>query len=140
MEQSISDLKAFLEDIPPGGPRRLAKVVQHDGVPRRHVVLPVLDLHCDTCDGKQKFAPRYAKWDVSTHGQCGFLRYACRNCEEFEKLFAVYAIADENYEDLHIAKIGELPAFGDPLPSRLQRILGGEWPQMVSGRRAESQG
>jgi hypothetical protein len=70
-----------------------------------------------------------------------FVPYSCRNCQEKRKTFSLAAILDaDGYSGGTILKLGELPAFGPPVPSRAVTLIGPDREIFLSGRRAENRG
>lgn len=77
-----------------------------------------------------------------TRNQYGyhFLSYLCRNCTTFSKRFAVAVKLEETGSGGDILKIGELPPFGPPVPSKVINLIGPNRELFLMGRRAENQG
>jgi hypothetical protein len=63
------------------------------------------------------------------------LHYQCRNCQRTKKTFAIRA-----KQDGHLLKMGEEPAFGPPLPARLQRLVQPDRDLLVKGYQSEIRG
>ncbi len=104
---------------------------------------PDIQLHCDsdTCGGKRIFEavggsnpPPENKWKRV------FMEYQCRNCQQRRKIFALTTFKDQSGLSGMAYKIGELPPFGPPVPSRVIALVGPNRELFLRGRRAESQG
>jgi hypothetical protein len=67
------------------------------------------------------------------------LHYKCRNCEHTTKTFAIRVVECDGH-DGYLLKIGEEPAFGPPLPARVQRLLQPDRNLLVKGYQAEIHG
>jgi hypothetical protein len=69
----------------------------------------------------------------------GVLRYVCRNCERQVKKYAVsFKLGKEGNGTAY--KFGELPLFGDPLPTRIFSLIGPDKELFLQGRRSENRG
>ena len=136
-------LREFLEKIPPG--REV--VVSAKLIPKPHfsptkyiLDLPVLDLYCDTCGGLRTFGI-YQNEDDLFEGGFRFavcVRFRCRNCEKSVKVYSLLVSYSERV--LKIYKMGELPEFGPPTPSKVISLIRDEKEYYVKGRRSENQG
>ncbi len=68
-----------------------------------------------------------------------FLTYVCRNCRQRQKIFAIlYRQTEEDAGEAY--KLGEMPLFGPPIPSRVISMVGPDRELFIRGRRAENQG
>lgn len=132
----------FLVDLPPGSRRPLADEVK----PRTSgggwsIVVPTIRLHCaeSSCGGIRFFAPDIDNFSLQLGHNRAWLTYVCRDCANG---YRVYALAFEASAKgiVQLAKVGEFPAFGPPLPSRLLTLVGPDREYFLRGRRAESQG
>jgi len=131
----------FLESHPPGSRATVVGAVERrSGLSGPWVSRPELQLHCasDKCRGTRYFACEdwnsLSKDDLNT----SYLKYNCRNCGESLKVFSLAFVLQDNV--VVCLKIGELPAFGPPTPSRVISIIGPDREIFLRGRRAENQG
>ena len=133
----------FLTAIPPNTMVALdGGLVQYSGSSQRTLVTPDVILHCpsDACNGERIF-----KHDNSHHilpakkWMLFWLVYQCRNCARHRKTFAVQVYSEGDGLG-NIQKVGEIPPFGPPLPSRVMKLVGPDRELFLKGRRAESQG
>jgi hypothetical protein len=70
-----------------------------------------------------------------------FLKYICRNCESTAKTFAVVIILPKDKkQSVWALKLGETPAFGPHIPSRVITLIGPDRDLFLRGRRAENLG
>ena len=102
---------------------------------------PEIKLHCPKCDGVRVFKCVRAdgKTFCTEEGAFCFLHYQCRNCQESCRSYAIKAV-DAGAFDADLYKIGELPPFGPPLPSRLISMVRKDRELFAKGQRAENQG
>ena len=135
----------FLESFPPGSQATISDLL----VPSRgpgswpRMAAPDIQLHCDsdTCGGKRIFEevggsnpPPENEWKRV------FMEYQCRNCQQRRKIFALTTFKGQSGLSGMAYKIGELPPFGPPVPSRVIALVGPNRELFLRGRRAESQG
>lgn len=118
----------------------------------RFVWPPTLLLPCQSgkpCRGLQVFAlareavplveASVRAWASGT----GIVSYKCKNCEISTRSFAVMVMAKTAGDGSpvpYIHKIGEIPAFGGPLPQRLLELAGAAADYLRKGHSAEAQG
>jgi hypothetical protein len=134
-------LAEFLESAPPDAPEQVrgrTRVGQQGG--GLYLDEPDLQLYCDKCEGVRTFysvgVDVYLKERVRNNG---FLVYACRNCRGSVKVFAM--VVDGNAQIGNVVKLGEIPTFGPPTPSRVFKLIGEEYRELfLQGRRAENKG
>ena len=69
-----------------------------------------------------------------------FVKYSCKNCEKTRKVFALVIITDGKTTSARICKLGEIPPFGPPIPSRVMTLVGRDRDLFLKGRRAELRG
>lgn len=143
----LSDLPAaitvreFLENVPPGGN---PSVIQGLGGGNSYggwsLQLPIIQLHCDKCDGLRFFGPTDV-CEASPHpdGDNHFVGYLCQNCRLITKTYALWCSAPRSGLG-HARKFGEQPAFGPPTPRRLLNLVEGVRDLFLKGRRSENQG
>jgi hypothetical protein len=141
----------FLEDVPPSQRRKVTRLTNGSWYASKEVgryallSTPELQLHCPnaTCNG-----PRFFRYDEKTPPQVGekktnllYLTYRCDNCKRKRKTFALYVEPDVKIADAGTCyKIGELPTYGPPTPTRLLKLLEDERETFLKGRRCENQG
>ena len=140
MQKHISD---FLASSPPGSAERVSVTAYENktGLNRRpELQLPDLDLHCNSekCDGIRSFRPT----DRTIQPSRGipsfyFITYVCKNCGQTQKVYAI-SLDLIDLKEVQVIKIGEIPSFGSPTPTRLLRILGSEKEYFLKGRRSEN--
>lgn len=137
-------LASFLEVTPPGTFTNIPDLYEwwNDGT--RIISRPDVQLHCDSdsCQGVRFFACRSNKQYVPNEDPTtAFLNYECRNCRTTQKLFALMLKAGGPFDISGSAiKLGELPFFGPPVPSRVISLIGPDREIFIRGRRAENQG
>lgn len=135
------DLKGFYEATPPG---KVAAVTQHVRQENSYFFLdnPDIMLHCtkESCGGPRLFECTSSRHVVDGTPRDHFVKYRCKNCEEYTKIFAVQVNVDNIGKFGKIIKYGEMPSFGPPTPSRLITLLGPEKEYFLKGRRSENQG
>jgi hypothetical protein len=138
-------LETFLVSSPPGSEAdiRVSAIEYRSGISTGlQISLDDIQLHCksDSCKGTRFFAPSTENiYPKEKQGQYLFLEYVCKNCEKSSKVYAILlSLVDR--QNAKISKIGEIPAFGPPTPTRLLTILNNEREYYLKGRRAENQG
>lgn len=111
------------------------------GGPRAVAATPDLLMHCNICEGERVFASLHEPDDYIPTEETRdlFLGYACRNCLKELRIFAV-ALGRTGATTAIAYKYGQKPQFGPPVPPRLIKILGSDWPLFLQGRRCESNG
>lgn len=137
----------FLQRVPPGSTVTVeGAFVSRSGSDRRFA-FPTLTLHCEsaTCDGPRQFRHAEPSLDMAAkpvkQGEWVYewVRYVCRNCGSREKMFGL-AVKGTGDGFALAYKVGEMPAFGSQLPSKLISLLREERELLIKGKRAESQG
>lgn len=133
----------FLETAPPDAPEEVCDrcvLAKRINFAFHEVAKPDLSLHCDQCGGIRSFycpdeVPRVDKeLLIFVH-----LRYLCRNCRRTSKTFSL-VIKGEDPTGI-VQKLGELPPYGPPTPSRVFKLIGEEYRELfLQGRRAEIRG
>jgi len=131
----------FLETQPPNTPRPISDLREWNGNGFWYLQTPDLQLHCpaESCGGTRFYSYRGKALTVGDRPQDVFLDYACRNCGQSRKTFALTVIFSPGQAG-DAAKYGEMPPFGPPTPSRLISLVGGERDAFLKGRRSEIQG
>jgi hypothetical protein len=133
-------LQEFLETTPPSQMRKVSGYGRslYEGW---GFSTPDIQLFCseETCQRIQFFCS-IDQGDVRILGRRDvFLHYLCRNCCRTEKTFAIH-VQDKPSTTGRLIKIGEWPAFGPPLPARLQRLVQPDRGFLVKGFRSENAG
>jgi len=133
----------FLESSPPETEIWVSDVVDYD-ITQIHGTLHVPDIriHCDyeECNGIRTFSSASAA-TISSAWHLVFLSYVCRNCHRTGKNFALLIMKDKTRaSSACVCKLGELPIFGPPTPSRLVSLVGEDRELFLKGRRAEQRG
>src|SRR5262249_40816138 len=103
---------------------------------------PELTLFCSDpiCDRPQIFTCTDTK-EISIGVRDTVLHYQCRNCQKTTKAFALRVVSHSRGEKAgHLMKMGEEPAFGPPLPARLQRLVQPDRELLKKGYQAEIHG
>lgn len=132
------DLATFLESHPPGSSAFISdEKVSIRSAGNHHFELPELQLHCANapCAGPRFFKPNDEHLGPLSRSVLN-ATYQCRNCGGSTKVYALIYVVSANL--LH--KLGELPTFGPPLPSRLITMVGPDRELFLRGRRAENIG
>ena len=70
-----------------------------------------------------------------------YVTYQCSNCEKTVKVYSL-AVKLSTIEQFHgtCCKLGELPPYGPPVPSRLIKLIGPDRDIFIKGRNCENQG
>ncbi|MBL7074983.1 hypothetical protein ISS37_07080 [candidate division KSB1 bacterium] len=147
---NVLTLADFLESIPPNQPFKisdLSKITYRSNLARYvdEICTPELQLHCpsDVCNGPRFFRCINQSAPILTQQSYKFLylTYRCSNCQNTTKVFSLAAQIDEEKEASgECFKLGELPPFGPPTPSRLITLIGPDRDTFLKGRRCENQG
>jgi hypothetical protein len=162
-DDPVISLKEFLETTPPGKVQTLNDNVttyhsQYSVTPSYYITLPTIQLYCssENCQGERYFAPSDRTSDNLSLNDPDklsneFITYSCKNCGGSEKIYALSTRFEKKITTnvqgkllenkiAKVAKVGELPAFGPPTPSRVLSLIGPDRDNFFKGRRAESQG
>jgi hypothetical protein len=137
-------LKEFLESIPPGRHVEISDVItqskSQSHSPRYELVTPVLHLHCEKCGGVRSFVA--VRNDSAVYLSTSFfpvnVMFRCRNCETNIKRYALLVQTEGAVANIY--KMGELPEFGPPTPSKVISLIRDEREYYFKGRRSENQG
>jgi hypothetical protein len=136
----------FLETSPPDSELRVEGLTQA-GHALGSLVLNRGDvrLHCnsDLCEGKGPLHFMYVSGEVYLKREQRedlFVQYLCRNCQMTLKSYAIIARADAQGDSGTVYKVGEFPAFGPAVPSRVISLIGPDREIFLTGRRAENRG
>lgn len=138
-----------LEELPPGSLVSCPDLVKFVATSGVYVLAdPELQLHCDRCNGTRFFQATIRFGQVRDTFENGFLVYHCRNCRTTSKTFALTAVQKRSDEPMlatqatrgYVYKIGEIPAFGPPVPAKAITLVGPDSELFLKGRNAENQG
>jgi hypothetical protein len=138
-EISMAD---FLEATPPDTQVLVSDLGKRGYSGGVELSTPDISLHCHSahCDGEQRFKYEHgndslpdSKWRFS------FITYACRNCGETRKVFALAVMKRAGFSGL-AQKFGEIPPFGPEVPARVISLIGPDRDIFLRGRRSENHG
>jgi hypothetical protein len=154
-ERSVISWVDFLQDHPPGGFAIVSGAMAWTSLTKTAseksecIAKPQLHMHCPEpkCNNKMFFSSTDNPTQLSS-GRIKqvFLRYICRNCGQYSKIFSVMVNREEHRnreledEILTVYKFGEYPPFGPPVPSRVLRLIQGDRDLFLKGRQCENQG
>jgi hypothetical protein len=138
----------FLENVPPSTHRRIIELWKPESSTSIGILIlntPEIQLHCSTnsCNGVRFFIPPYEKvkiFEPERGWKFYFLTYTCANCRVTQKVFSLAVRQGERSNPGHAYKLGELPVYGPPTPSRLISLIGPDRETLLKGRRCENQG
>jgi hypothetical protein len=142
-------LAEFLETTPPSQQVAISKLTgegKYDGKQWQYSVLtPEIQLHCsdDACNGTRffRFDRPAAPVLVEKESRFFYLHYRCSNCQRDTKVFSLVGrLLSGNSRSGICYKLGELPVYGPPTPSRLISLIGPDREIFLKGRRCENQG
>ena len=119
----------FLENSPPNQVVHVSDLVTLYASYEKRINAPELRLHCsyESCSGVRFFRslelPINRKaLDQDTLNYL-YIRYQCDNCKNTQKVYSLAVIVDSNERDQGVCfKLGEFPAYGPPVPSRLIKL------------------
>ena len=106
---------------------------------------PEIQLHCshESCNGNRFFRCISTEkiYLVTEKYNHFYLTYRCSNCQKNKKIFSLAAKVDADGSSCgECYKLGELPIYGPPVPSRLIKLIGPDRDAFLKGRRCENQG
>jgi hypothetical protein len=143
----------FLESVPPSQTRKIPDLVgqvpvsgDSSNVRYYQVSTPEILIHCPhpSCNG-----PRFYRFTEDRSAvvnddsyRAFYMNYRCGNCRDMTKIFSLMAIVitDRGTRYGECFKLGELPVYGPPTPSRLISLIGPDREMFLNGRRCENQG
>lgn len=141
-EPTPISLKEFFENTPPGAAVLVEGVVarEHFSPPKYYLKTPALNLHCRTCEGIRIFEAKEQDGEIRSGGYrySVQVRFQCRNCTRTEKIYSLLVFSEGKGWAAY--KLGELPEFGPPTPSKLISLIRDERDYYLKGRRSENQG
>ena len=152
-EDTYQTLSEFLENTPPNQSRHISNlsVSQHVGAYAdisQEINTPELELHCphDLCNGVRFFRCTKVFSSAGTYLEENnlnylYVTYQCANCQKTIKVYslAVKLFTIEQSQGI-CCKLGELPPYGPPVPSRLIKLIGPDRDIFIKGRNCENQG
>ena len=105
---------------------------------------PDIQLHCpsELCGGMRVFGcDSDTRFVNKNNWTTVFVTYKCRNCQRQTKVYALILKSDDAKPESGLAqKLGEVPAFGPPVPARVITLIGPDRELFLRGRRAENHG
>ena len=141
----VVNIRKFLETTPPNQlqtvtlriidrqfPGSLSKV--------NRVIFPEIFLYCDDekCEGERYFKTQEEAEIYEIEHTFLIVTFTCKNCGRREKNFSLKLIK-KDMTTAEIYKLGELPIFGPPIPSKLISLVGKDRETFLQGWRAEKQ-
>ena len=147
-------LSEFLQSTPPNQWRHISNLsVPRNVGPYPNTVIaeintPELELHClpDLCNGVRFFRCTNVFSSTGTYLEGNnfnylYVTYQCSNCQKTGKVYslAVKLFTIEQSQGI-CCKLGELPPYGPPVPSRLIKLIGPDRDIFIKGRNCENQG
>jgi hypothetical protein len=131
----------FLESCGPDSAQRVSGLVRITPSGPDAVATPEIELHCEneSCSGVRRFQCS-AQELLSDGVNFVFLNYTCKNCDESGKTFALALRRDGSTKLGSVQKLGEIPPYGPPIPSRVMKLVGEDRELFLKGRRAELHG
>lgn len=143
-EESLKvTFQEFLEEMPPGKIVIVSPLDYRTYGANFIFRLPEITLHCDGefCNGERFFKSDESEIYLNSEKfKFNFVRYACKNCQETFKVFAIAVAVFEGEKTGRAFKFGEFPSFGPPTPSKLIELIGPDREIFLKGRRCENQG
>ncbi len=133
------------ELIVPPVERRVPTPGLPDGRKTGHLDVKDIRIECISpeCDGERTFEGFGGQEPAlfPTNPTLYFLRYTCRDCRKYFKVFAIRAtaVAPEDTGG-KVLKLGEDPPFGPTTPARVITLIGPDKEVFLKGRRCELQG
>ena len=133
----------FLASVPPGIEKQIEDLGLRGATDWYRIVFPSVMLYCPVsiCNGLLIFDTENGSQSLP-YNRFGdfFLNYYCRHCKTSRKDFALRVrIIDANGIG-EATKFGEMPSFGEPIPTKTVTLIGGERELFLKGKRAEDQG
>jgi len=142
-KESEIAMQTFLEDVPPNEERLISGMADYEHGTWKFVK-PDLTLFCldPICGRPQTFTCMDSQEFLVAANPDFLLHYLCRNCGHTTKMFAITLVKRDagNGRNGRLLKIGEEPAFGPPLPARLQRLVQPDRELLIKGYQSEIHG
>jgi hypothetical protein len=140
-KESEIALQTFLQDVAPNQERRISGMAEYSRGDW-YFVRPDVTLFCsdEICGRGQSFSCIDQELFLVSQNHDFVLHYECRNCERTTKTFAIRLVKDLGGGDGCLVKMGEEPAFGPPLPARLQRLVQRDRDLLIKGYQSEIHG
>src|SRR5260221_10902074 len=103
---------------------------------------PDLIIHCwrQECDGIRVFTLTGNRPYISNKLENHFVSYVCRNCRQSMKTFALVVEYFGVGTTGKVRKLGEVPQFGPPIPTRAISLIGPDRELFLKGRIDELRG
>jgi hypothetical protein len=137
-KKAIRTFAQFLESAPPDVAEEVSDLTVSNTNGHRYLNSPELHLHCDVCGGVRIFHTGHDSF-ISGGLEYETVSYLCRNCCKTTKTFSL--VLKDGKKSGVVQKLGELPPFGPPTPTRLFKLVGEEDRELfLKGRRAELRG
>ena len=157
-ETTYQTFSEFLQSISPNQSKHISDlsvpgIVDPYGNLRAEINTPELELHCphDLCSGVRFFRCTDVFSSTGTILETNNLKedtlnylyvtYQCSNCQKTTKVYSLavkLAAIEQSHGICH--KFGELPPYGQPIPSRLIKLIGPDRDIFLKGRNCENQG
>ena len=134
----------FLEETAPGNTTSVTDLARHN--PRTssyELAMPDIQLYCrsESCNGTMFFRSRRKPLNLATYPPPHiYVTYRCSNCLKTSKIFALVVFWDKDTTSGKCYKVGEIPRYGPPTPSRLIDLIGPDRDIFLKGRNCENQG
>lgn len=141
----LVSLKDFLERTPPGVFKKIEDIHYRFELGSKHFFyyIPQIFIHCDNenCNGDRFFTPDKTNLSLGReYTSQFFITFTCKNCNKTHKLYALFLILDVKGDSCDFYKLGELPLFGPPTPTKLIELIGPDRDYFLLGRKCENQG
>lgn len=146
----------FLEKTPPGQQKEISGLLKKrvktlgpsfGNITISYFSLPLgeitLDCPSSSCNGNRFFKCENdtGPWTISSDWESLFLNYKCRNCNEYDKIFAIIIKESESSENnCDVIKLGEWPTYGPRTPARVITMIGSDRGLYLKGRQSEIAG
>jgi hypothetical protein len=134
-------LKDFFEKIPPGKMCYINNNI-YETHSEYYCYTPELTLYCknENCLGERLFKKEYSSEIYFGDDKLSYIKFICKNCGIEEKIFSLLTYINKEKTEVKFYKIGELPIFGPPTPSKVIELIGPDKEYFLLGRRCENQG
>jgi len=144
-KESEIAMQTFLEDVPPNEERIISGIADYEFGDWKFVK-PDITLFCSDplCNHGQEFMCMESEHLLVSENRDFLLHYQCRNCRHTTKTFAIRLVkflgGSSGVGNGRLVKMGEEPAFGPPLPARLQRLVQSDRDFLMKGFQSEIKG